>query len=50
MTKVMVVGERLTKMLTIATNLHLGKIFPFNPRDQSMLPPFRHMALHPEGA
>lgn len=50
MTKVMVVGERLTKMLTIATNLHLDKIFPFNPRDQSMLPLMRHMALHPEGA
>ena len=50
MTKVMVVGERLTKMLTIATNLHLGKIFPSNPRDQSMLPLTRHMALHPEGA
>jgi len=33
-----------------ATNLHLGKIFPSNPRDQSMLPLMCHMALHPEGA
>ena len=48
-----VVVERrgwLRKMLTIATNLHLGKIFPSNPRDRSMPPPLRHMALHPEGA
>jgi hypothetical protein len=29
---------------------HLGKIFPFNPRDQSMLSLMRHMALHLEGA
>ena len=34
----------------ISTNLHLGKIFPSNPRDQSMLSLMRHMVLHPEGA
>jgi len=38
------------KVDKFATNLHLGKIFPSNPRDQSMLPLMRHMALHPEGA
>ena len=38
------------KSRQIFTNLHLGKIFPSNPRDQSMLPLTRHMALHPEGA
>ena len=38
------------KVDKFATNLHLGKIFPSNPRDQSLLPPMRYMALHPEGA
>jgi hypothetical protein len=38
------------KCWQFATNLHLGKIFPCNPRDQSMLPLMRHMALHPKGA
>jgi len=38
------------KVDKFATNFHLGKIFPSNPRDRSMLTLTRHMALHPEGA